>query len=389
MARANTRTLLALDDYAKIMSIPGWLFNQVTHPVREAPGCQGVLYQQGYVGDPTYYVGRDEIAEAIAVAEGQIASVLGFWPSPKYVCEESIEWIDPKRGSSEYLPVLRTHWAHLQGFGVEAFSEVQLGATVTYSDEDGDGYDDTATITVASLYGTDVGSKCEVLVVFHDQDAGWEWEIRPLDVEIADDGTITITGPRWLFVDPDVWETVDGVSLDDDASFVTEVDVYRAYHDDTDHGDIIWNTAECKDGVCLSYSQTGCCLPYDKRLGLFTMKPATYGSGAWVEGLWTYGYPPDRVEVSYLAGYDGDLCEDCSQMGMRLKTAIVRLANTHIVDAPCECTMFKEKFRRDREELDPMTRMVARAEAYFGSTMRGAVFALSVLDQLDSIGKGG
>jgi hypothetical protein len=389
MARSRVETLLALDEYSRVMGIPGWLFNQVTHPNRETRSdCNCVWLQSGYSGDGNQIVGRDEVARALAQAERLAAGYLGYWPAPKYICDDVIQWPVPRHSRTNFLPKLFTSWGYVQEFGLEATDLIQQDVGVTYTDEDGDGYDDTATITVVSLYGTSVTEKCEVVVMFADT----EYEIHNLEVSIDDDGNITITGPRWLFVDPDVWLTADSVRLDDDTSFVSEVDVYRRYTDTTTQASIIWDsTANCDEPPCAPHSVTACCSIKDARIGEFTARPATYSDddAAWLYTRWKYGFPPAKVSVSYLAGYDDSLCRDCSQMGEALKQALVSLTNVYLINAPCGCDMTMERFSRDRTELEVTTRHIARAQNIFGTSAQGAVRALSVLDGLSALGKGG
>jgi hypothetical protein len=349
------------------------------------------VLQSGYESSETYFAGRDEVASAIAVAEQEIASVLGYWPAPKYICDEVVNWPSPVRGVATALPFLRTRWGYIQSFGIEALSAVSLGAAVVYTDVDADGILDTATITVASLYTDLVEDVCEVVVVFAGKEAdNGEWEIRPLKVTQSALGVLTITGPRWLFVDPARHLLPDEILLTDVTAFVATVDVYRRYTDVSNQGNVEWDVTPCAPGtLCASSSVAGCAQIHRSRVGLFTMRPATYADEVWTLGTWTYGYPPTRARVSYLAGYDDDACRGCSQMGMTMKEAIARLANVHLIEPPCECSVFKSKYARDTNVLEVTTRAVAKAQSLFGSATGGAVFALSTLDRLDSIGKGG
>ena len=380
MARSDIVTQLPLDTYARIMGVPGWTFNQMVIASRNVAGCDSVVYQNGYSGDATYYVGRDEIAQAIATAESQIAAVLGFWPAPKYICDDVVEWIIPLRSTQIYLPVLRARWGHMVTFGLETFDIVKAGVAVVTPLY---GETDKVTVTVNTIYGTDVESPCEVFVVFPGAEASVKWQIRPLDVSIATDGTITITGYLWQFVDPTIWE---GTAVAGPANIVATVDVYRRYTDTTYNGTIYWD----KLITCGTESIVGCGTIKYSRLSLFTIKPAVFTAGiGWQLSTWPTPEPPQRVEVSYLAGYDENACDDCSGMGEALAAAVVRLANIHMLDNPCGCNAFKDRFDNDRKVIDTSARMAARAQKYFGSSQLGAIFALSVLDQLDSLGNGG
>ena len=110
MAISRQRTLLALDEYAEIMEIPGWLFNQQYHPARPQRGGEMFWRQSGYYSDPNRIAGRDSIARAIATAERKIADHLGFWPAPTWICQEPHRWPLPARGTQIQVSEMKTRW---------------------------------------------------------------------------------------------------------------------------------------------------------------------------------------------------------------------------------------------------------------------------------------
>jgi hypothetical protein len=69
--------------------------------------------------------------------------------------------------------------------------------------------------------------------------------------------------------------------------------------------------------------------------------------------------------------------------------AIVRLANTYLVDAPCGCSQTRHRWERDREEQEINTIDAALCMSAFGTTMRGAMFAWSVVKRQPPIAHGG
>ncbi len=395
MAISNIQTLLPLDEYARIMAIPGWLFNQVVHPARPLRGnCDQVWLQGGYFSDPNRILGRDDVAQAIATAEEQIAARLGYWPEPVWICGEEIPWPQPKRGMQMVAPTLKTKWGWVHRGGMRAIDLVLEDAIVVYTDEDGDGVLDTATITVIGLYNPPT-SECEIIVVPRNMDPeSREWRIRPLTVSVDSvTGDITITGPRWLFVEPIVWRTIASVSLDDDTSFATRVDVYRQYNDPQQQAQIVWDNpgdlCNTSTGVCVETCQNACLTVVSRRPGLVTTTPATYNTGVWTYQAWLRNVYPTKARLWYLAGYDGRWCQPCNQMGARLKEAIVRLANVYMIEPPCGCGVTEARWKRDREEMSIDSTDVVTAQSTFGTTARGAIFALSVVNSLPKMGKGG
>lgn len=400
MARSDIGTLLELDEYARIMAMPGWHFNQITRTDREFRGlCDDLLVQSGYFVDPTRIVGRDEIAQAIAVAERQVAAMLHYWPAPKYICADEIAWPVPRRGTQLTYPPLRLNWGKVVEVGIEAWDLIVENLPVVYSVRSGlpapPSSLDWATVTYAAVPA--VAGICELVIVPSGYDpAAQEWRIRPLNVTLVGT-TVTFTGWRWQFVLPPGWLEPTPISLDDNAMFIQGgiydggVDLYRHYTDATSQAQLVWKNGTTCDAVCAEGCVPGCVTIDNSRVGLVVVKPATWSS---TTGLWTLATCPgcglpNSARVWYLAGYDDSLCVNCAQMGPQVKEAIVRLANCHLPEAPCGCDPTRGRWERDREEMAVDSMDVELAQSAFGTTMRGAVFAYNVFSKLPPLGQGG
>lgn len=407
MAHSQIRTLLSLDEYARIMAIPGWLFNQVTHPARPQRGNCEVLYQSGYLSDPNRIVGRDEIARAIAVAEEKIAVQLGFWPAPKWICNDEVIYPTPKRGHNPFYSELETSWGYVIEGGVEAYEALSLDEAIVYTDEDDDGYVDTGTITVSALYdlyddfydlypnvGGDVDDVCEVIVVPAGKDPEREdWRIRPIDIEMDDDGNITIEIARWQLVKPSALKTPEPLEMDVDDHFLETVDIYRRYNDPSTHARFVWRNEDTNRTIahtCNEKAQTGCIVVRSSRPGIIKVTPAAYTTA----NGWIYQQPgvcnaPYKVRLWYKAGYRESTCRGCETFSESLAEAIVRLANVYLPEAPCGCDYTKQRWAGDRTELEVLDWRTSNAMNVFGTSAAGAVFALSVVNKLPALGKGG
>lgn len=300
---------LPLEVYARIMSIPGWAFNQVTHPDRVKRGiCPEVTLQSGYSGDPNRIVGRDEIAQAIATAMDKIARFLGYWPTRRWYCADEKDWPHPKIGVHTELPVINTSWGYVIEGGLEKYELLVDNAFVLYSDEDGDNVMETATVIAELPYL--IHDKCELVVVPHGYDPT-RFAIRPLGVVLTPSGcglyttsnllclypsgigvyspsasslylgefcVATFTGWTWQFVVPSGWNTINELKMSEPLNFLsgqyTEsiypgiygydvidvpgpydtqygdgVDIYRRYNDPSKQAEIVW-LARLDQGAC-------------------------------------------------------------------------------------------------------------------------------------------
>jgi len=401
MAKARTETLLPLDRYAEFMAINQDAFNQVYNPEQPYPSdCNDVWLQQGYTGGSDRIVGREDVARAISIAEKQIADFLGFYPAPTWTVMEEHTWPYPKRGIQTSYPPIRTEWGKLISGGVEAETLLVADQAIAYQDRDNDGVDDTAIITVAEADWEDA-SISEVVVYAPDSDVEeTPWEIRNLEMEELDSGELQITGPRSYFAgvfpagDPSegysLWNDTEELQLGTDANFLTQVDVYRRYNDTSTQAKLVYRgtpARTCATSLCETTCQDACIVIHRKRLGAVVTVPASYSDDSWTLSTFTGNMIPDAVRLWYYSGLPRQV--DDNRIRPDLAEAIVRLANTHLPKAPCGCSLTRERYERDWEEQEMTDINVAMAASNFGTTKRGAVFAVDVCRSLKPIATGG
>lgn len=372
--------LLPLETFRQIIGYNPWHFWGFASTVgatNVTSSCNKVLKQ--YAWQNTDAVGRSEILRAIEDAESRIQKHLGYDVAPAYR-EETVDW--PRYNDPSLLrraPIDATgRWGsvklphgHVQAAGIEARTLIDDAVAVAYSDLDGDGYDDMATITVV----TSVTDTDEIAVYFgaadrYDGSAVSErWRIQPLTVAISG-GTATIKGPAWIFVKPVKVEGASTANLDptDAANYASTVDIYRRYTNtegttnSTAQAMLIWETRACAGWWCcacsdatydptdssadpaaraLAIARVGI---RDAQTGLVTPAEAAYNttSGLWSAVRFDTGYEPDRVTVRYLAGYplsDG-------QMDRHFQTIVARMALAELARPICACdTANREQHR--------------------------------------------
>src|SRR3989304_947087 len=209
MAVASTLTLLPLDIYASIMQIPLPHFNQAAGASIFPVGgqCDNLWWQTG--AQSADRVSREELAQAIATAEEEIARVLGFWPAPMFITNEIHPY--PRHYRPELITQGLTNRGQLRSIRADYakfISAGQRGTTfvgtpaIIRSDADGDGFDETVTVSIA----TALTDACEVKVYFEGYDGDPEWEIRPLRTKPISGGVFTAPFWIWQAIHPELWE---------------------------------------------------------------------------------------------------------------------------------------------------------------------------------------
>ncbi len=363
--------LLPLETFRRIVGYNPWHFWGVSSSVgatRVTSSCNQVLKQ--YPWQNADAVGRADILQAIEDAESRLQKYLGYDVAPRYH-EETVDW--PRYNDPSLLrrsPIDATgRWGsiklphgYVQAAGIEARTLISAAVAVVYSDLDGDGYNDTATITVAtSITNTD-----EVAVYFNTTDRydsstiSERWRIQPLIVTVTG-GTATIKGPAWIFVKPVKVEGASTADLDptDAANYASTVDIYRRYTNtegttnSTAQAMLIWETRACNGWWCCScsdatYDPTDSSADpaaralaiarvgiRDAQNGIVTPAEAAYNtsSALWSAVGFDTGYEPDRVTVRYAAGYpltDG-------QMDRHFQTIVARMALAELARPICAC----------------------------------------------------
>lgn len=311
-------------------------------------------------------VGRHEIAQAIETAEARLREWLGYSVAPRYTVE-TLAWPSPWPGDGRWQTVQLSE-GYVQAAGIESLAAIGAAAVVAYSDVDGDGLDETFTISAATTV-TDVK---EIAVYFaaadrfdgpdFTDDVGDRWRIQPISITIAG-GTVTVKGSKWLLVKPILHEGftnvgANGLEPTTVGNFVTTLDIYRRTTGAdgttaaTSQGVIVWETEphySCCGNVSESSAYSGS--PYDPAAvaqavarvgirdsehGIVAPAEASYNTttGIWSALDWTVCAWPDRVTVRTLSGYPLDAD---GQMARQWRTIVARLAAAELARPVCGC----------------------------------------------------
>lgn len=314
--------------------------------------------------------GRDSVGQAVLQAESRLAQRLGFMIAPTYIVGVEIPY--PKNGHKVKLP-----HGYVQALGTEARDTIAAGAAIAYAGAPGPyDLDTTGTVTVAAGALTDV---CEV-AVYHPgvvaagtiTDNDESWRIYPIDIQLTG-GNFEITFRRCDLV---AWSAHEaqaaGEAIDiDSAAFLSTVDVFRRY---TQPGGAVAVWRAC-GSECDEVTQSLCGIIKDKRLGIVQFYPATYSGGAWTRQDWNYCAIPEKVRVSYLAGWrSNQYSTNCDKFG-DLAEIVVMLALTLMREDVCQCDQLSWLWDSARKEIELTTSTLAAVVDFFGSTMQGALAA--------------
>lgn len=289
---------------------------------------------------------REALKQAIIAAEARLREHLRFSVGLRFI-EETIQYPRPQSNGQQYaasigtdgrwLPVFATE-NHVQKMGVETLTAIELNSAVTPSDRDGDGYNDTFTLSVA----TTVTDPNEIAIYFSSADrkhttdpVAEEYRVAPVKIEI-DSGTLTVTGPMWILVRPVKYEGLQAQGLNPATAgvYATTLDIYRRYCDptgttiDTAQAVLIWETEPyppwavcCGDGLTFADGSAdpsaeayaiARCVIRDGRLGVIGAGQAAYDAttGLWNGTAWGTYRQPDRIKLRYQAGVAIDALGD-------------------------------------------------------------------------------
>jgi hypothetical protein len=356
MVHVETLTKLPLPRFASIMGIGPLHFAGVQldgsagSPNLQRVACQTAWPQ--FEWQEADRCSREEVARAIAKAESLIETHLRRRLLPTW---EIDEW---HRAATVHRPELVTlgyrnqrgyaltvaaDWGDWLMGGQRAIVAIQIGAPITYTDSDLDGYAETATLIVASAVAS-----CEVRLYHPGHGGDPAWEIRPITV-VAAGGNLVITLRREALAIPLELEALEWGALlgTDNANFETAADVMREYNDPSSSVLLMWEElgADCTPGTTVGQftTQPGVAhLRSAPARSLLAYEPATYDpiTGNYIRDPLTLNRQPDVVRLWYLAGHQ-DLSLACPRRDMdpRWARTVAAFAASMLERSPCDCSL--------------------------------------------------
>lgn len=362
--------MLSLDRFARIMGAHPLHFCGVyVDDLAPVTTCGQPLMQ--YDWQTSDGVSRESIAVAIADAEERMAQWLGFKLLPTFEVDERHAFIQPSDPglfatsmvqANGRAPAISLNYGHVVSAGIERRTSIALNALVTYTDDDADGYKETATIAVGSSL-TDMN---EIVLCLPGEGGAAEFEVRPIRVS-TDGVTVTIIARREQLVIPALFEQMGGRAIDGltDANFLPTVDVYRSWHDPSQQVQFLWENpgSGCGCGsvgcqMCYIGAQFGCATVRDYRLGLISGAPALWDDTTSTYGYTTYfvGRAPDKARWWYRAGYrDQTRTRPFREMAPKWERAVAIYTASMLERPFCGCKTVENITQYWREDMALLT----------------------------------
>lgn len=409
MARASTRTLLPLDRFCRLVGYSPLLFSQVyVRDLQPASSCSDPVLQYTWQPQGGGRPGRDEIAEAIKQAEDMLTSYLHFSVLPRWYIDDSVTLAT--KGAPLRIQARVPNGYFIQG-GQESFTEIESGAGITYTDLDGDGYKERATVQVQ----TTVTDPSEISVYYPNTNHDPAWEVRPIRVSIelangdvvigepnpitqgyssslsSDLNTATITFERHQVVKSELLESLDSSGVDGliDNNFLDSVAIYRHYNNPAQMATVeAPGLCDTSPGQVSAYP--GVLTPVDSRSGVVSYQPADWDAD---DGTYIYtcAYPfnPTRLRLWYRAGFrDLSVARPMHDMSPQFERAITYLALSYIDRGWQSCEQLRNLQAHWRADMAQRESNQSKSSSFqvsrqlldnpFGTT-RAAVYAWRVV----------
>lgn len=365
MARASIKTQLSLDRWAQLMGLNPLHFNQVRFDEPDNAICSDIYFQ--YNWQTADHISREQLAQTIAEAEQDIEQWLGYHLSPQW---EVDEWRPALRPNNPEFVNYNGH--DIRGFrqtvhadfgyfisgGIQAKTLIEAGAAITYTDVDGDGYKETATVTVNTV-AQDIN---EIAIFYPGKDGDDAWEIQIPEVSIAVP-VATIVFRREQAVIPEKLEAynIEGAEAIGtvDADFLETVDVYRRYNDPQAQASFLWEplaTGLCGTcggsgcTVCAYATQTGCLvLRGEPRQSIVGYWPAVWNETTldFDRVPWAVHRLPDIIRLYYYSGWRDKNAKYVSRLASEWERIVAYMTAARLPRPPCDCSADTWRYWRE------------------------------------------
>lgn len=449
MTRASTATFTPLDEVARIAGInPVHFSGAYAGDIAWQPcGVCNDLWAQ-YAWQTETGFARENLARTIAEAEEQLSNLLGhsivptlkkksfpYLPqSPQLLAKQyfnrldalSLSLLNGRRSGVQCLPLNCALGApayyigpHIAGYKPKRWAEVITADvddfTLTYKDDDGDGFAEVAEI-VFSL--TTQAAACNIGLFTYGYLGSPTWRIRPVKSvsvvlnENTSEYDYAVRVDAWQLIRPELWEdpprgssgdgrvvgnmtqcAVRAIDMLGDGVFVEKVTV--ALHIDDPAYPLVTFRFEqgvggcCSNTNCLACTARavpGCYVDLARSGGFVVPIPATYSAeDGWcvANAFSCCGVSPGTVEISYWDGLERDYVLDATcgvapSQAIRQIVMLLAISRAQLGHCDCDCNAGQawKKLSEDLTETKGAGRYLSFGviDNYFGLS-RGEIMA--------------
>lgn len=363
----QTRAFLSLAEWFEVFGFHPLHSFQLGHdtlmPITSA--CNALVYQTNWQNANA--AGRDQINDAIRIAETMIKRELGYSVAPVFECDDlqfpmHLDFTQQRYRAEDsrgrYLPFL-VEQGMVRAMGKESLTHLAQ-PVVQFLDLDLDGINETFRVTAPVPVG--VTDPNEICIYFTDTDRfdktldADTWRIEPVAVSITG-GVATITGSVGVIVRPVLYRALTAKMLDvtAPATFAGLLDVYRRCVDTTSQGEFIWEARPPQCGFCPPSSDPAAYAALPAR---FNVRDAQIGEiagdtviangdGSFAYTLWCSNFQPQKMRVNYFAG----ATTEGRSMQHHLRVMVARLAAAELSKPICGCTQANRELERWQIDL--------------------------------------
>lgn len=357
-------TLLSLTRYAQIIGLDPIQFFGGQTSLRSLQNCSDVWYQ--YRWQDGQKISREEVNYAIAQAELDLATEIGYWMAPVWIADELHDYpqyyVKEYRGRYGYAAggftnkQIKTDWGRVICGGQRAYTQIDSSDYTRSADVDttGDTFADMAVFTINNV-DFDI---CELEAYYkaynpadapncrtdpESTGADRYWQIKDIRVKYNSSTQQAIVYvPIWQLFKPQLQREINAgvIDADDSDSYVDTLEFYRVYNDPSAPVQFLWaNEVACSTAACAWATQTGCMRVSDRRNGLVNIQPATYDSttNAFTTAAFSQNIEPDKARLWYYAGYIDPNKRGCHDLSHWWAITIAMLATARLNKQVCAC----------------------------------------------------
>lgn len=326
---------------------------------------------------------REKLAEITHKAELEVAEILGTQVKAKWITEEievPTTWYKPGTTISLSDIIFKTNYSFLKRAGQKRTEKILSNVSLTYFDDDSDGFNERATATFI-LPVDEVDNLCDIKLYF----LNTEHEI--VGFQLRDYNTTTrqviIDFDSWLLVKPELYfkrffnKNNTAIDACDSDNFVTSIDVWVDTKDLCKPEIEILYEKSC-NGSCELVSQPACMKIINKCQGTFRISPVAYDENNCVtDSITCFTGIAKRIIVHYQAGCYADFCNE-AQDCLDLEEIVFKIVAGRYPYPTCDCACVQSVLKTYSQQTSLIVKNEGRVYRYSEKYMNNALLGTTV-----------